>query len=65
MDDMSQIYQQHAQTVYKFLLSQTHDPALAEELTQETFYQAIRSIHRFDGSCKNSVWLCQIGKHLW
>lgn len=65
MDDMSQIYQQHAQTVYKFLLSQTHDPALAEELTQETFYQAIRSIHRFDGSCKISVWLCQIGKHLW
>ncbi len=65
MDDMSQIYQQHAQTVYKFLLSQCHDPDLAEELTQETFYQAVRSIGRFDGSCKVSVWLCQIAKHLW
>lgn len=65
MDDMDTIYRQYAQTVYHFLLSQTHDEALAEELTQETFYQAIRSLHRFDGSCKLSVWLCQIAKHLW
>lgn len=65
MDDMSEIYQRHAQTVYKFLLSQTRDEGLAEELTQETFYQAVRSIHRFDGGCKVSVWLCQIAKHLW
>ena len=65
MNDMDAIYRQHAQTVYKFLLSQTRDADLAEELTQETFYQAIRSIHRFDGNCKLSVWLCQIAKHLW
>ena len=65
MKDMEQLYQQYAQTVYKFLMAQTRDPHLAEELTQETFYQAIRSIHRFDGSCKVSVWLCQIAKHLW
>lgn len=25
----------------------------------------MRSIDRFDGSCKVSVWLCQIAKHLW
>lgn len=65
MDDMNAIYQRHAQTVYKFLLSQTRDPGLAEELTQETFYQAVRSANRFDGSCKVSVWLCQIARHLW
>ena len=65
MHDFDAIYRQYAQTVYHFLLSQTHDEGLAEELTQETFYQAIRSIHRFDGSCKLSVWLCQIAKHLW
>lgn len=65
MDDMDEIYRRHARTVYKFLLAQCRDPDLAEELTQETFYQAVRSIHRFDGSCKLSVWLCQIAKHLW
>ena len=65
MEDLDAVYREHANTVYKFLLSQCRDPHLAEELTQETFYQAVRSIDRFDGSCKISVWLCQIGKHLW
>lgn len=63
--NMEEIYQAHARTVYKFLLSQCHDADLAEELTQETFYQAVRSIDRFNGSCKVSVWLCQIAKHLY
>lgn len=65
MEDMAQVYQEYAQTVYKFLMAQTHDSDLAEELTQETFYQAVRSIGHFDGSCKLSVWLCQIAKHQW
>ena len=63
--EMEQIYKAHAGAVYKFLLAQCGRPDLAEELTQETFYQAVRSIHRYDGSCKLSVWLCQIAKHLW
>lgn len=65
MEDMEKVYQRHAQTVYKFLLAQCRDPGLAEELTQETFYQAVKSVDRFDGGCKVSVWLCQIAKHLW
>ena len=65
MKDMEQIYKEYARTVYKFLLSRCHSEDLAEELTQETFYQAVKSIDRFDGSCKISVWLCQIAKHLW
>lgn len=51
--------------VYKFLLSLCYEEELAEELTQETFYQAVRSVDRYDGSCKVSTWLCQIAKHLW
>ena len=65
MEDMREVYRQHAQTVYKFLLAKTRDEHLAEELTQETFYQAVKSVDRFDGTCKVSVWLCQIAKHLW
>ena len=65
MNDMDAVYRQYAQTVYKFLLAQCHDPGLVEELTQETFYQAVRSIGKFDGSCKISVWLYQAAKHLW
>ena len=65
MEDMEQVYREHARTVYQFLMSQCHRESLAEELTQETFYQAVRSVERFDGTCKISVWLCQIARHLW
>ena len=61
---MDAIYQQHAQTVYRYLLSLTGDEDLSEELTQETFYQAIRSSGRFDGSCKVTTWLCAIAKNV-
>ena len=34
-----------------------------EELAQETFCQAVSSIHRYDGSCKITTWLCAIAKN--
>ena len=63
MESMDDIYRRHAMTVYKFLLSKTHNEHIAQELTQETFYQAIKSIDRFDGTCKISTWLCAIAKN--
>lgn len=61
---MDEIFQQNAKIVYHFLYSMCRDESLTEDLTQETFLKAIESIHRFDGSCKISTWLCQIAKHL-
>lgn len=63
MQSMEKLYQEHARTVYRYLYSITHDSDLAEELTQETFYQAIESIERYDGSCKITTWLCAIAKN--
>lgn len=63
MQSMDEIYQKYAQMVYKYLLTLTHDSDLAEELTQETFYQAIKSIHKYDESCKITTWLCAIAKN--
>lgn len=65
MDSMEQIYKKHAKTVYSFLLSRVNQPELAEELTQETFYQAIKSIERFQGNSSVSTWLCAIAKNVW
>lgn len=65
MQPMDELYQQYARTVYRYLKSVTHNEDVAEELTQETFYRAIRSIDRFDGSCKVSTWLCAIAKNLY
>lgn len=63
MQPMDEIYQTYARTVYKYLLLKIHNENIAEELTQETFYQAVKSIDRFDGSCKLSTWLCAIAKN--
>ena len=62
---MEELYKEYGKIVHHFLLSVCHDTQLAEELTQETFLQAFLSLERFDGSCKMSVWLCQIAKHLF
>ncbi|NLE23945.1 MAG: sigma-70 family RNA polymerase sigma factor [Clostridiaceae bacterium] len=64
MLSIEEAYREHSRTVYRYLLSLTHDVGLSEELTQETFFQAIKSVERFDGSCKVSTWLCAIAKNL-
>lgn len=64
--NMEEIYRNYERLVYQFLYIRTRDDQWARELMQETFLRAINSISRYDGSCKLSVWLCQIAKHvLW
>lgn len=64
--DMEQIYHTYERMVYQFLYMRTHDAQWSQDLMQETFLRAVTSISRYDGSCKLSVWLCQIAKHvLW
>ena len=62
---MEEIYREYCKPVYLYLYSLCHERDLAEDLTQETFYRATKSIHSFSGNCKLLTWLCQIGKHLW
>ena len=62
---LEEIYREYCQPVYLYLYSLCHERELAEDLTQETFYRATKSIHSFNGECKLLTWLCQIGKHLW
>ncbi|MDG5790073.1 sigma-70 family RNA polymerase sigma factor [Evansella sp. AB-P1] len=65
MANTEQVYKEYFLTVYKYLYCLTHDPHLAEELTQETFYQSLKTMKNFRGDCKISVWLCQIAKNVW
>lgn len=65
MQDLEQIYKQYFKTVNKYLFCLTHNSDISEELTQETFYKAVKKINTFKGECKMSVWLCQIAKNLW
>lgn len=62
--DMDSVYQEYASLVYRFIYSYTKDVEWSQELMQETFLRAVGSISRYNGSCKLSVWLCQIAKHV-
>ncbi len=63
MGELEDIYHQYSDDVFRYLMVLCHNRDVAEELTQETFYQAVRSIEHYNGECKMSVWLCQIAKH--
>lgn len=65
MQDIEKIYEKYFETVNKYLFCLTHNNDISEELTQETFYRAVKKIDTYKGECKISVWLCQIAKNLW
>lgn len=65
MQDIEKIYEDYFETVNKYLFCLTHNNDISEELTQETFYKAVKKINTYKGECKMSVWLCQIAKNLW
>jgi len=60
------IYNTNKDDVYRFLCKLTnYQFSLAEELLQETFYQAFLSFDRFRGECSIRTWLCQIAKNTY
>lgn len=65
MQDIEKIYEEYFKTVNKYLFCLTQNNDISEELTQETFYRAVKKIYTYKGECKISVWLCQIAKNLW
>ena len=65
MDDFQEIYNMYFMDVYKYVLSLCREPQLAEEITQETFFKAMKNLDGFRGQCRLFVWLCQIAKNTY
>jgi len=63
--DFEVLYSQYFADVFKYALSLCRNETLAEEITQETFFKALKSIDKFKGECKIRVWLCQIAKNTY
>lgn len=59
------VYSEYRDMVQKYLFRLCRNAALAEELTQETFYQALRQWHKFEGRSNIGTWLCGIAKRLY
>ena len=67
MDKMSfeEVYKIYFRRIYAFLFKLTRDHDIAEEMVQETFYQAFLSFHRYDGTCEMFTWLAAIAKNVF
>lgn len=62
---MEEIYKKYSRLVYNYLYKLTNNTEISEELTQETFCNAIQGIKNFRRECSLNVWLCQIAKNKW
>lgn len=57
-----ELYDKYFHDVFLYLKSLCKNDSIAEELTQDTFFKAMKSLDKFKGDCDVRVWLCQIAK---
>lgn len=61
---IEEVYRACFEPVYRYALRLTGgDRALADDITSDTFFAALRSLERFRGESSLKSWLCQIAKH--
>ena len=64
-EEFEKIYIRYFNDVFLFLKKLSKDENIAEEITSETFFKAMRSIDSFRGETDIRVWLCQIAKNCY
>ena len=61
-----EIYSSYFLYVRRFLLRLCKgNELIADDLAQETFFQAYISIHRFEENCRVETWLCSIAQNVF
>ena len=63
MTDFEKVYKEYFNDVFLYIKRLSGDEHIAEEITSETFFKALKSIDSFRGDCEIRVWLCQIAKN--
>ncbi|MBE6826876.1 MAG: RNA polymerase sigma factor [Oscillospiraceae bacterium] len=65
MKQVEALYNTYFHDVFLFVMSLSKNEDVAEEITQETFFKAMKSLSKFKGDCDVRVWLCQIAKNTY
>lgn len=60
-----EIYEKYALKIYKYIYALCKNNDIAEEILQETFYNAIKNADSFKGDSSIYTWLCKIAKNNW
>ncbi len=61
--EIENIYKDYFRDIYLYILGLSGDEHTAEDVTEETFFRAIKALPSFRGDCDVRVWLCQIAKN--
>ncbi len=65
MNTIEELYNTYFHDVYLYIKALSRDDETAHEITQETFFKAMKSLDSFKGECSVKSWLCQIAKNLF
>lgn len=65
MTEIERLYRTYFSDIYKYILRLSGSKHVAEDITEDTFFKAMRSIDSFRGECDVRVWLCQIAKNCY
>lgn len=65
MESIKELYETYEQYIFRYLYGLTLNYHIAEDLTQETFFQLIKSSHRFRGDCHVSTWIFRIARNIY
>lgn len=63
--EFDEIYNLYFKEIYLYIKSLSKDENIAEEITQETFFKALKNIESFDGSKDIRAWLFTIAKNTY
>ena len=63
--EFEEIYRACFKPVYQYVRRLSGNEHIAEEVTSDTFFKALKSIDRFRGECDMRVWLCQIARNTY
>ena len=63
MSSIEEIYREYFKDVYLYILRLSGNEQIAEDITSDTFFKAIKGINSFREDCDIRVWLCQIAKN--
>ncbi|UJF26685.1 RNA polymerase sigma factor [Planococcus sp. 107-1] len=62
--EITEWYQQHGDSVFRYILLMVRDHQQAEDLTQETFIKAFRSYDGFERKANPKTWLFRIAHNV-
>ena len=65
MEDFERLYKEYYSRVYAFLYKLCHDKEMAEEMTQDTFYELYKSLHKYNGTCQLFTFIASIAKNVY